>query len=173
MKRKCRKLKSKKAVKTFVTAYKTVKIKQEQRPKTRLQELEERKRVLEADYALDTELGLAYYIRRHNGEIPPDPRIRKEHERYELWRLEEQMKIDKSNMARAIRLDLPFLSPIVSNPDGEILYYEKMFAPAKDRPGLLLNLEDWLLDPQRSDITELDAMIAYERRKESNYGAKN
>lgn len=163
--RKCRKLKSKKALKTFVTAYKTIKIKQEQRPKSRLQELEERKLVLEADYALDYELGLSYYLRRYGGEIPPDPRVREEHEQYVLWRLREQMLIDKSNMARAIRLDLPFESPIVSNPDGKTLYYERMFAPAKDRPGAFLCLEDWLLDPQRRDIIELGVMLDFERRK--------
>lgn len=174
LKRKCRKLKSKKAIKTFVTAYKTIKIKQEQqRPKTLLQELKEHKRVLEADYALDTELGLAYYVRRHNGEIPPDPRVRGKHEQYVLWRLEEQLRIDKSNMARALRLNLPFWSPIEANPNGENLYYEKMFAPAKDRPGVFLPVEDWLLDPQRKDIVELTVQIDFERRKESNYGAKN
>lgn len=165
LKRKCRKLKNKKALKAYVTAYKTIKIKQEQQPKSRLQELEERKRVLEADYALDCELGLEYYIRRYGGEIPPDPRVREEHERYELWRLEEQMRIDAANMKRAIRLDLPFLSPIISNPDGEILYYEKMFAPAKDRPGKFLSIPDWLLDPQAQSIIELGVMIDFERRK--------
>ena len=173
LKRKCRKLKSKRALRAYVYAYKTIKIKQEQRPKTRLQELEARKRQAESDYALDTELGLVYYIRRNSGEIPPDPRIRKEHEQYVLLRLEEQMKIDKSNMARAIRLDLPFWSPLVSNPNGETMYYEPMFAPAKDRPGVFLTLEDWLLSPQSRDIIELDALIDFERRKESNYGVKN
>ena len=165
LRRKCRKLKNKKAVKTFVTAYKTVKIKQEQRTKSRLQELEERKRVLEADYALDTELGLEYYIRRHNGEIPPDPRIRKEHEQYVLWRLEEQLRVDDANMKRAIKLDLPFMSPIIANPNGETMYYEPMFAPAKDRPGVFLSLPDWLLDPQSRSIVELGVMIDFERRK--------
>ena len=82
------------------------------------------------------------------------------------------MLIDKLNMARAIRLDLPFWSPIEANPNGEIYYYEKMFAPAKDRPGVFLTLDDWLLSPQSRSLIELDAMIAYERRKESNYGAK-
>ncbi len=173
LRRKCRKLKSKKALKAYVTAYKTVKIKQEQRPKSRLQELEERKRVLEADYALDYELGLSYYVKRYGGEIPPDPRINPEHERSILWRLEEQMQIDKSNMARAIRLGEPFWSPIESNPDGEIYYYEKMFAPAKDRPGVFLTLEDWLLTSQSRSIIELDALIDFERRVVANYGAKN
>ena len=168
LKRKCRKFKNKRIMKTYIYAYKTVKIKQ-----TRLEELEERKRLAESDYALDTELGLVYYIRRYNGEIGRDERIREEHEKYVLLRLEEQMKIDDANMARAIRLDLPFWSPIEANPNGEIYYYEKMFAAAKDRPGVFLTLPDWLLDPQRRSIIELDAMIAYERRKESNYGAKN
>lgn len=100
LRRKCRKLKNKKAVKTFVTAYKVIKIKQEQRPKTRLEELEARKSLAESDYALDTELGLVYYIRRYSGEIGRDERVREEYEKYVLLRLEEQMKIDKSNMAR-------------------------------------------------------------------------
>lgn len=168
LKRKCRKLKSKRALKTYVTAYKTVKIKQ-----TRLEELEARKSLAESDYALDTELGLVYYIRRYNGEIGRDERVREEHEQYVLWRLREQMQIDDANMKRALRLDVPFWSPIEANPDGEIYYYEKMFAAAKDRPGVFLPVEDWLLDPQIQSIIELDAMIAYERRKESNYGAKN
>ena len=167
LKRKCRKLKSKKALRAYVCAYKTVKIKQEREEfkRTRLQELEERKSLLERDFALDVELGLEYYIRRYGGEIGRDERVRKEHEKYVLLRLEEQMKIDKSNMARAIRLDLPFWSPIISNPDGEIYYYEKMFAPAKDRPGVFLPVEDWLLDPQVQSIIELGVMIDFERRK--------
>jgi hypothetical protein len=168
LKRKCRKFKNKRIMKTYIYAYKTVKIKQ-----TRLQELEARKAKLEADYALDVELGLEYYIRRYGGEIGRDERVREEHEKYVLLRLEEQMKIDKSNMARAIRLGEPFWSAIESNPDGEIYYYEKMFAAAKDRPGVFLSLPDWLLDPQSRSIVELDALIDFERRKESNYGAKN
>ena len=165
LRRKCRKLKNKKTVKTFVTAYKVVKIKQEQRPKTRLEELEARKSLAESDYALDYELGLSYYIRRHNGEIPPDPRIREEHEQYVLWRLEEQLRVDDANMKRAVKLDLPFWSPLVENKNGETLYYEAMFAPAKDRPGTFLCREDWLLDPQRRDIIELGVMLDFERRK--------
>jgi hypothetical protein len=173
LKRKCRKLKSKRALKAYVTAYKTIKIKQEQRPKTRLQELEERKRQAESDYALDYELGLSYYVKRYGGEIPPDPRVREEHEQSILYKMREQMLIDKSNMARAIRLDLPFWSPIEANPNGEIYYYEKMFAPAKDRPGVFLTLDDWVLSPQSRSIIELDALIDFERRKLQNYGAKN
>ena len=175
LRRKCRKLKSKKALRAYVCAYKTVKIKQEREEfkRTRLQELEERKRVLEADYALDTELGLAYYIRRHSGEIPRDPRVREEHEQSILYKMREQILIDKSNMARAIRLGEPFWSAIESNPDGEIYYYEKMFAAAKDRPGVFLPVEDWLLTPQTRDIIELDALIDFESRRVANYGAKN
>ena len=90
-----------------------------------------------------------------------------------LLRLEEQLRVDDANMKRALRLDVPFWSPIESNPDGETMYYEPMFAAAKDRPGVFLTLPDWLLDPQSRSIIELDAMIAYERLKESNYGAKN
>jgi hypothetical protein len=60
---------------------------------------------------------------------------------------------------------LPFWSPIISNPDGETLYYEKMFAPAKDRPGKFLSIPDWLLDPQAQSIIELGVMIDFERRK--------
>lgn len=168
LRRKCRKLKTKKAVKTYIYAYKMVKIKQ-----TRLQELEARKRLAESDYALDTELGLVYYIGRYSGEIPPDPRIRKEHEQYVLWRLEEQLRVDDANMKRALRLDVPFWSPILENKNGEIMYYEPMFAAAKDRPGVFLTLEDWLLTPQTRDIIELDAIIDFERRKAGNYGAKN
>ena len=173
LKRKCRKLKTKKALKAYVTAYKTIKIKQEQQPKSRLEELEERKRLAESDYALDVELGLSYYVKRYGGEIPPDPRINPEHEQSILYKMREQMLIDKSNMARAIRLDLPFWSPIESNPDGETMYYEPMFAPAKDRPGVFLTLPDWLLDPQRRSIIELDALIDFESRRVANYGAKN
>ena len=173
LKRKCRKLKSKRALKAFVVAYKTIKIKQEQQPKSRLQELEARKHLAESDYALDYELGLSYYLRRYGGEIPPDPRIREEHEQYVLLRLEEQLRVDDANMKRALRLDAPFMSPIVSNPDGETMYYEPMFAPAKDRPGVFLTLPDWLLDSQSRSIIELDAMIDFERRKAGNYGAKN
>ena len=168
LKRKCRKLKSKRALRAYVYAYKTVKIKQ-----TRLQELEERKRQAESDYALDTELGLVYYIRRYNGEIGRDERVRKEHEQSILYKMREQMLIDESNMKRAIRLDLPFMSPILENKNGETLYYEPMFAAAKDRPGVFLTLPDWLLDPQSRSLIELDAMISYERRKLQNYGAKN
>nr|DAP47965.1 MAG TPA: replication protein A [Caudoviricetes sp.] len=172
LRRKCRKLKSKRALKAFVVAYKTIKIKQEQRPKTRLEELEARKATLEADYALDVELGLEYYIRRYGGEIGRDERVREEHEQSILYKMREQMLIDESNMKRAIRLDLPFWSPIEANPNGEIYYYEKMFAPAKDRPGVFLTLPDWLLDPQRRSIIELDALIDFERRRAANYGAK-
>ena len=175
LKRKGRKLKSKKALRAYVYAYKTVKIKQEREElkQTRLQELEERKRVLEADYALDTELGLSYYLRRYGGEIPPDPRINPEHEQNILYKMREQMKIDESNMKRALRLDVPFWSPLQENKNGEILYYEPMFAPAKDRPGVFLTLPDWLLTPQSRSISELDALIDFERRKAGNYGAKN
>lgn len=168
LKRKCRKFKNKRIMKTYIYAYKTVKIKQ-----TRLEELEERKSLLERDFALDVELGLSYYLRRYGGEIPPDPRIREEHEQYVLLRLEEQMRVDDANMKRALRLDVPFSSPIESNPNGEILYYEKMFAAAKDRPGAFLPVEDWVLDSQRRSIIELDALIDFERRKIQNYGAKN
>lgn len=160
LKRKCRKFKNKRIMKTYIYAYKTVKIKQ-----TRLEELEERKSLLERDFALDVELGLEYYIRRYGGEIPPDPRINPEHERSILWRLEEQMRIDNANMKRAIKLDLPFMSPIIANPNGETMYYEPMFAPAKDRPGVFLSLPDWLLDPQSRSIVELGVMIDFERRK--------
>lgn len=45
LRRKCRKLKSKKALKAYVTAYKTIKIRQERQPRSRLRELE-------ADYTL-------------------------------------------------------------------------------------------------------------------------
>ena len=174
LRRKCRKLKGKRALKAYVTAYKTVKIKQEREEfkRTRLQELEERKRLAESDYALDYELGLSYYVKRYGGETPPDPRVREEHEQSILYKMREQMLIDKLNMARAIRLDLPFWSPIEANPNGEIYYYEKMFAAAKDRPGVFLTLPDWLLDPQRRSIIELDALIDFERRRAANYGAK-
>ena len=84
-----------------------------------------------------------------------------------------QMKIDVSNMKRALRLDVPFWSPLQENKNGEILYYEPMFAPAKDRPGVFLTLPDWLLTPQSRSISELDALIDFERRKAGNYGAKN
>jgi len=167
LRRKCRKFKNKRIMKTYIYAYKTVKIKQ-----TRLEELEERKSLLERDFALDVELGLEYYIRRYGGEIPPDPRIREEHEQYVLLRLEEQMRVDDANMKRALRLDVPFWSAIESNPDGETMYYEPMFAPAKDRPGVFLTLEDWLLSPQSRDIVELDALIDFERSRAANYGAK-
>ncbi len=165
LRRKCRKLKNKRALKAFVVAYKTIKIKQEQQPKSRLQELEERKSLLERDFALDVELGLGYYIRRYGGEIPPDPRVREEHEQSILYKMREQMLIDKSNMARAIRLDLPFWSPIESNPDGETMYYERMFAPAKDRPGVFLCLEDWLLSAQQKSLETIETLIDFERRK--------
>lgn len=173
LKRKCRKLKGKKALKAYVTAYKTIKIRQERQPRSRLRELEARKATLEADYALDYELGLSYYVKRYGGEIGRDERIREEHEQYVLLRLEEQLRVDDANMKRALRLDLPFWSPILENKNGETMYYEPMFAAAKDRPGVFLCLEDWLLSAQSRSIIELDAMIAYERRKESNYGAKN
>lgn len=47
LRRKCRKLKSKKALKAYVTAYKTIKIRQERQPRS------SRLRELEADYALN------------------------------------------------------------------------------------------------------------------------
>lgn len=147
LKRKCRKLKTKKALRAYVYAYKTIKIKQEQQPKSRLQELEERKRLAESDYALDTELGLVYYIRRYNGEIGRDERIREEHEQYVLWRLEEQLRVDDTNMKRALRLDLPFMSPLVSNPNGETMYYEPMFRPCERPPGRVFNVRGLAFRP--------------------------
>lgn len=63
LKRKCRKLKSKKALKAYVVAYKTIKIRQERQPKSRLRELE-------ADYALAFETVATQT--QSTSEPPPD-----------------------------------------------------------------------------------------------------
>ena len=126
--------------------------------KSRLEELEARKSALEYDFALDLKIGIAYYLRRYGGEIGRDERVREEHERHILNIIKYQEEIDCANARWAIKNDRDFISPIAEYTD--------------QRYGDIIDGTDWLLDPQRRSIIELDALIDFERRRAANYGAK-
>lgn len=127
--------------------------------KSRLEELEARKSALEYDFALDVEIGIAYYLARYNGQISRDERVREEHERRILASIEAQNEIDRANARWAIENDRDFISPIACYVDP--------------RRGELIDGTGWLLAPQSQSLIELDALIDFERRRISNYGAKN
>ena len=127
--------------------------------KSRLSELEARKSLLERDFALDVEIGIAYYLARSEGKISRDEKVREEHERRILGAIEAQNEIDRANARHALKNDRDFISPIACYVD--------------QRYGEIIDGTGWLLAPQIQSIIELDALIDFERRKESNYGAKN
>lgn len=119
--------------------------------KSRLEELEARKSALEYDFALDVEIGIAYYLARSEGKISRDPRIREEHERQILVAIEAQNEIDRANARWAIENDRDFISPIAAYIDP--------------RYGEIIDGTDWLLYPQLKERENIDALIAFERRK--------
>ena len=119
--------------------------------KSRLEELEARKSALEYDFALDVEVGIAYYLARYDGKISRDPRVREEHERHTLARIEHQNEIDRANARWAIENDRDFISPIAAYIDP--------------RYGEIIDGTDWLLYPQLKERENIDALIAFERRK--------
>lgn len=119
--------------------------------KSRLEELEARKSALEYDFALDVEVGIAYYLARYDGKISRDPRVREEHEHHTLARIEHQNEIDRANARWAIENDRDFISPIAAYIDP--------------RYGEIIDGTDWLLYPQLKERENIDALIAFERRK--------
>lgn len=119
--------------------------------KSRLEELEARKSELERDFALDLKIGIAYYLARHNGEIPRDPRVRAEHERRILASIEAQNEIDRANARYALKNDRDFISPISCYVDP--------------RYGEIIDGTDWLLAPQMKELENINSLIAFERRK--------
>ena len=127
--------------------------------KSRLEELEARKSELQYDFNLDVKVGIAYYLALCEGKIPRDPRVRAEHERRILAAIKSQDEIDRANARWAIKNDRDFISPLACYVD-----------PLRDE---LIDGTGWLLAPQIQSIIELDALIDFERRKESNYGVKN
>ena len=84
--------------------------------------------------------------------------MREEHERHILNIIKYQEEIDCANARWAIKNDRDFISPIAEYTD--------------QRYGDIIDGTDWLLDPQRRSIIELDALIDFERRRAANYGAK-
>ena len=119
--------------------------------KSRLEELEARKSALEYDFALDVEIRIAYYLERYDGKISRDPRVREEHERRILARIEHQNEIDRANARWAIKNDRDFISPIATYIDP--------------RRGELIDGTSWLLAPQKKELENIDSLIAFERRK--------
>ena len=119
--------------------------------KSRLEELEERKSALEYDFALDVKIGIAYYLARYDGKISRDPRVREEHERHTLARIEHQNEIDRANARYARKNDCDFISPIACYVDP--------------RYGEIVDGSDWLLYSQMKELENIDSLIAFERRK--------
>ena len=119
--------------------------------KSRLEELTKLKSALEYDFALDVEIGIAYYLARYNGQISRDERVREEHERRILASIEAQNEIDRANARWAIENDRDFISPIAAYIDP--------------RYGEIIDGTDWLLYPQLKERENIDALIAFERRK--------
>lgn len=119
--------------------------------KSRLEELEARKSALEYDFALDVEIGIAYYLARYDGKISRDPRVREEHERHILAAIATQNEIDRANARHALKNDRDFISPIACYVDP--------------RYGEIIDGTDWLLDSQIQSIIQLGVMIDFERRK--------
>lgn len=118
---------------------------------SRLSELEARKSELQYDFALDVEIGIAYYLARHEGKISRDPRVRAEHERQILVAIEAQNEIDRANARHALKNDRDFISPIACYVDP--------------RYGEVVDGTDWLLYPQLKERENIDSLIAFERAK--------